>query len=73
MMIKNRWLIVTILTFLTICVWVVFDILHTRAKVKIPAKTQEVIEPINPQFNTQILDSIQNINEPLATASGSTP
>lgn len=72
-MIKKRWFIVAILTFITICAWVVFDILHARAKVEIPQNLQEVIEPINPQFNTQVLDSIQNINEPIATASGSTP
>lgn len=49
---KKEWLIAAILTFVTLCAWVVFDILHTRSKVEIPPKIQEIIEPISPQFNT---------------------
>jgi uncharacterized membrane protein YagU involved in acid resistance len=55
-MTKKKWLVATILTFITICAWVVFDILHTRAKVEIPPETKEVIEPINPNFNLKALD-----------------
>lgn len=55
-MTRKEWLIAAILTFLTICAWVVFDILHTRAKVEIPPKIQEIIEPINPELNTQALE-----------------
>ena len=51
---KKEWLIATILTFLTVCAWVVFDVLHTRSQVEIPENLQEVIEPINPTFDTQI-------------------
>lgn len=50
---KKEWLIAAILTFITVCAWVVFDILHTRSQVEIPANLQEVIEPINPEFDTQ--------------------
>lgn len=57
-MTKKGWLITTILTFITICAWVVFDIFHTRANVEIPPKTQEIIEPINPEFNTKVLESV---------------
>ena len=49
---KKEWLIAAILTFVTLCAWVVFDILHTRSKIEIPSKIQEIIEPISPQFNT---------------------
>ncbi len=55
-MIKKYWLIIASLTFITVCTWVVFDILHTRAKVEISPKIQEVIEPINPEFNTKALE-----------------
>lgn len=51
-MTKKQWLIAAILTFITVCAWVVFNILHTRAKVEIPSKIQEVIEPLNPEFDT---------------------
>ncbi|TSC87557.1 MAG: Uncharacterized protein G01um10147_535 [Microgenomates group bacterium Gr01-1014_7] len=48
---RKEWLVAAILTFLTICAWVVFDILHTRAQVEIPSKTKELIEPISPEFD----------------------
>lgn len=50
-MTKKEWLIATILTFITIVAWVVLDILHARSKVEISPKLQEVIEPLNPEFN----------------------
>ena len=58
-MTKKEWLIAAILTFVTIVAWVVFDILHTRAQVEISPKLQEVIEPIDPNFNTKSLESTQ--------------
>lgn len=56
-MTSKQWLIATILTFITICAWVGFEILHTRANVEIPSKVQEVIEPIDPNFDTSALES----------------
>ncbi len=52
-MIKKNWLVIAIISFITICTWVVFDILHTRSKVELSPKIQEVIEPINPEFDTK--------------------
>lgn len=56
-MTKKEWLVAAVLTFITISAWVIFDILHTRASVTISPKLQEIIEPINPQFNTKNLES----------------
>lgn len=57
-MTRKEWLIAVIITFVTICAWVIFDILHTRSKVEIPQKLQEAIEPINPNFNTSGVQSM---------------
>lgn len=54
-MTKKEWLVAAILTFVTILAWVVFDALHARSSVQIPQKLQDVIEPINPDFNIQNL------------------
>lgn len=56
-MTRKEWLIAAILTFITICAWVIFDIAHTRAQIEIPPKLQEIIEPINPNFDTTVLES----------------
>lgn len=54
---KKELLIAAILTFFTILAWVVFDIIHTRRQVEIPQQLQELIEPINPEFNISGLES----------------
>lgn len=56
MITKKQWLIAAILTFITVCTWVISDILHTRTQVEIPTKVQEIIEPIDPEFNTSMLE-----------------
>lgn len=55
-MTKKRWLILAILTFLTVCGWVIANILHTRTSVEIPPKVQELIEPLNPEFDLSGLE-----------------
>lgn len=50
-MTRKEWYIATILTFITVVAWVVFDIIHNYSKIEIPQKVQEVIEPISPDFN----------------------
>lgn len=57
-MTRREWYIAVILTFLTICAWVVFDIIHTSKQVEIPTNLQNLIEPIDPNFNTSVLNSI---------------
>ena len=58
-MISKKWLIIGIFTFITICTWVISDILHSRASIEIPPETQTVIEPIDPTFNTSLIESKQ--------------
>lgn len=48
---KKEFLLIAIITFITVLAWVVFDILHTRSKVEISPKVQEVIEPIDSNFD----------------------
>jgi len=56
-MTRKEWLIATILVFVTIVAWVVLDILHSYSQVEIPDKVQKIIEPISPDFKTQILEN----------------
>lgn len=55
-MTKKEWLIAAILTFITLCAWVVSDIVHTRSQVEISDKVQQIIEPINPIFDMSGLE-----------------
>lgn len=53
---RKEWLVVTILTFVTVLAWVTFDLLHTRSEVEIPAAMQQLTEPINPNFDLKGLE-----------------
>lgn len=48
---RKEWLIATILTFIIILAWVMFDILHNRAQIEIPSQLRDLTEPIDPDFD----------------------
>lgn len=52
---KREFFIIAIITFITIVSWVVADIFHTRAQVGISPKLQQVIEPIEPDFDQEAI------------------
>lgn len=56
-MTRREFLIIAIATFITAIAWAVFDILHARANVEVSPKLQQVIEPIDPNFDTTIIES----------------
>ncbi|MBI4039778.1 hypothetical protein HY389_00280 [Candidatus Daviesbacteria bacterium] len=45
-------------TFITIVLWVIFDIVHTRSEVKIPDNVSKLLEPVNPNFDQQTLNGL---------------
>lgn len=56
-MLSKKWLVAAIITLFVILSWVIFDIIHARTQVEISPKLQEVMNPISPNFNTQVLSS----------------
>lgn len=48
---RKEFLVATIITFLTVLAWLVFDILHTRSQVDVPSQLQELSEPVSSEFN----------------------
>jgi hypothetical protein len=55
---RKEWLIAAILTFITVVAWIVFDIIHTQKQVEISPEVQEVLEPISPDFDTGVVESL---------------
>ena len=55
-MISKNWLIATVLVFVTICAWVIFETFHTVTKTEIPSETIELTKPLDPTFNTSVLN-----------------
>lgn len=53
---KKQWLIAMILTFITICFWVGFEILHKRSETQITPEVKELIESINPNIDLTAIE-----------------
>ena len=58
-MTRKEFLFISIATFITVCTWVAFDILHKRSQSTVPPEVQSVLEPIDPNFSLESL----NLNE----------
>lgn len=56
---KKSIFVISIATLFTIIAWVVFDIIHARATVEIAPEIQEVIEPINPNFDSEAINLLK--------------
>ena len=54
-MTKKAYLIIAIITLLTVIAWVIFDIIHARSQVETPAELQTITEPIDPNFDLDAL------------------
>ncbi len=52
----KKFLIIVVITFLTIAAWVTFDILHTRAQIKLSPETEKLIAPVNPNLDIEVLN-----------------
>lgn len=56
---KKEFLVIAIITLITACAWAFFDILHTRSNTEVSAKVQQVIEPIDPNFDQQAIKLLE--------------
>lgn len=61
---NKELLILFILATIACLVWVATDIYRTNSSVKITPQLQKALEPVNPSFDTQTLELIQNLNAP---------
>lgn len=55
-MTRKEFVVIAIATLLTIIGWVGFDIYFKREKTQIPPNLQELIEPLNPNFDLSGLE-----------------
>lgn len=52
----RQFLYILIATFITVIIWVTLDILHTRAKTQPSPEIKQLLEPIEPNIDTKVLD-----------------
>ncbi|KKS14141.1 MAG: hypothetical protein UU67_C0007G0022 [Candidatus Daviesbacteria bacterium GW2011_GWB1_41_5] len=54
----RQFFYILFVTFITIIVWVVMDIMHSRAEVQITPEIKKMMEPINPNFDQEVLNAL---------------
>lgn len=55
-MTSKQFLYIIIATFITVIAWVVLDIIHSRSEVQIPTEVNQLLEPVNPQFDQEAIN-----------------
>lgn len=58
---KNKdYLILSILTFLTVVIWIIADAWHAYVNSTISTALQQTIKPLNPTLDTSVIDMLKN-------------
>ncbi len=57
-MTSKQFLIIIILTFITVVVWTVLDIIHSQAQIHPPAEIQQLLTPVDPNFDQSTINSL---------------
>ncbi len=60
---SKDWLILSIITFLTVLSWTVYDVYHTVVTSTITPVDKELVKPISPEFDGGILFNLQQKEE----------
>lgn len=56
---KSKYFLALIIaTVITIIAWAVADLIHSRSQVEIPPETQQLLQPLDTNFNTQVLNEL---------------
>jgi hypothetical protein len=58
----KEFIIILTITFIVLVSWIVFNILHDKSSEPIDPNLQSVLEPVNPNFDQEILDKLKNIS-----------
>lgn len=56
-MARKEFLLIAIATLITIILWAVLDIIHSRVKTEVPPRWQEASEEIDPNFDLGVLQN----------------
>ncbi len=52
------FLYIIIATLITVLLWFGVDIIHSRSKVEISPEVQQLLEPVNPNFDQNLINDL---------------
>lgn len=59
--ISKDFLILSVLTVISVTVWIILDVYHALNKSEIPQVLKQQTEPINPKLDLTILDELEKL------------
>ncbi len=57
---KKEFIIILTSTFIAVMVWIASDIYHTKSSVPLDPKLQTILDPVEPNLDSETLRLIQN-------------
>lgn len=54
----RQFFYILIATLITVIIWATLDILHSRAKIQPPEEVQKLLDPIDPNLDTDTINSL---------------
>lgn len=54
----KQFLYIIMATFITVVIWVTLDIIHSRSEVQIAPEINQILEPVNPNFDQEIINGL---------------
>jgi hypothetical protein len=54
----KQFVAILIFTLITVVVWIVADIIHAQPKTPVSPEVYQLMEPIDPKFDTQVIDEL---------------
>lgn len=71
---RQQFITILIVSFIAVVAWLIFEFLHTQASVQPNPNVQQLLDPIDPNFDQDTLNIIKDIGEPtqISSISGQT-
>ncbi|MBI4130642.1 hypothetical protein HY468_04965 [Candidatus Roizmanbacteria bacterium] len=60
---NKDWLVISIITFLTVAVWTVYEIYHTAVTTTVTPVQEKLIDPFEPTFDEEVFKTLQERND----------
>lgn len=54
----KHFLYIVIITLITVLIWFGLDIVHSRSKVQVKPEVQQLMTPVNPNFDTNLINDL---------------
>lgn len=66
-------IIILILTFICFAIWIISDLIHTKASVPVTEQLQTALSPVDPNLDQETLKKVSDLNDNIGPVATSVP